>query len=265
MTTGIPAGARSAITRASSVAGLGVTITQRKSTLGGLARRAGPRRTLPEGPASVAAPGEEQQGGRAAGHGHLDVGPVRTHPGRRRRRQSRPGSGGPEGSGWRGRAGRPVRRSSRRRRIGRPAAWPHGSKPALGAGSTRRARHVPICPGANRSVGSDRAGRPGGGGAVGAVGIDVVGGLALDGAGRGSRGRAARTMARPRPAAAPGRQRRRRRAPTWSIVATPWEGVLTTVAPLEEALAGKIVISMANALTRWGQRHGAAAPADRAR
>ena len=37
------------------------------------------------------------------------------------------------------------------------------------------------------------------------------------------------------------------------IVATPWEGVLTTVSALEEALAGKIVISMANALTRWGR------------
>jgi 8-hydroxy-5-deazaflavin:NADPH oxidoreductase len=36
------------------------------------------------------------------------------------------------------------------------------------------------------------------------------------------------------------------------VVATPWEGVLTTVVSLEEALAGKIVISMANALTRWG-------------
>jgi 8-hydroxy-5-deazaflavin:NADPH oxidoreductase len=37
------------------------------------------------------------------------------------------------------------------------------------------------------------------------------------------------------------------------VVATPWEGVLTTVAALEERLAGKIVISMANALTRWGR------------
>jgi NADPH-dependent F420 reductase len=37
------------------------------------------------------------------------------------------------------------------------------------------------------------------------------------------------------------------------IVATPWEGVLTTVAALAEPLAGKIVISMANALTRWGR------------
>jgi 8-hydroxy-5-deazaflavin:NADPH oxidoreductase len=37
------------------------------------------------------------------------------------------------------------------------------------------------------------------------------------------------------------------------VLATPWEGVLTTVAPLEAALAGKIVISMANALTRWGK------------
>ena len=37
------------------------------------------------------------------------------------------------------------------------------------------------------------------------------------------------------------------------VVATPWDGILATVAPLEEALAGKIVISMANALTRWGK------------
>ncbi len=37
------------------------------------------------------------------------------------------------------------------------------------------------------------------------------------------------------------------------VVATPWEGVLTTVTALEPALAGKIVISMANALTRWGK------------
>lgn len=37
------------------------------------------------------------------------------------------------------------------------------------------------------------------------------------------------------------------------VVATPWDGVLATLAPLEEALAGKIVISMANALTRWGK------------
>lgn len=36
------------------------------------------------------------------------------------------------------------------------------------------------------------------------------------------------------------------------VVATPWDGVLSTVAPLEPLLAGKIVISMANALTRWG-------------
>ncbi len=36
------------------------------------------------------------------------------------------------------------------------------------------------------------------------------------------------------------------------IVATPWEGILTTVTPLADRLAGKVVISMANALTRWG-------------
>ncbi len=36
------------------------------------------------------------------------------------------------------------------------------------------------------------------------------------------------------------------------VVATPWDGVLATLAPLEEALAGKTVVSMANALTRFG-------------
>lgn len=37
------------------------------------------------------------------------------------------------------------------------------------------------------------------------------------------------------------------------VVATPWDGVLSTIAPLQEALAGKIVVSMANALTRFGK------------
>ncbi|MCU4184881.1 NADPH-dependent F420 reductase [Acidiferrimicrobium sp. IK] len=37
------------------------------------------------------------------------------------------------------------------------------------------------------------------------------------------------------------------------VVATPWEGVLSTVTDLAEPLAGKIVVSMANALTRWGK------------
>lgn len=37
------------------------------------------------------------------------------------------------------------------------------------------------------------------------------------------------------------------------VVATPWEGVTATVAALADALAGKIVVSMANALTRWGK------------
>jgi 8-hydroxy-5-deazaflavin:NADPH oxidoreductase len=37
------------------------------------------------------------------------------------------------------------------------------------------------------------------------------------------------------------------------IVATPWDGVLSTVAALKDHLAGKIVISMANALTKWGK------------
>ncbi len=37
------------------------------------------------------------------------------------------------------------------------------------------------------------------------------------------------------------------------VVATPWEGVLSTVADVQAALEGKIVISMVNALTRWGR------------
>lgn len=37
------------------------------------------------------------------------------------------------------------------------------------------------------------------------------------------------------------------------LVATPWDGILTTVEPLAGALSGKVVISMANALTKWGK------------
>jgi NADPH-dependent F420 reductase len=37
------------------------------------------------------------------------------------------------------------------------------------------------------------------------------------------------------------------------VAATPWEGLLTTVTELREPLKGKLVISMANALTRWGK------------
>lgn len=37
------------------------------------------------------------------------------------------------------------------------------------------------------------------------------------------------------------------------VVATPWDGVLATIEPLQDALAGKIVVSMANALTRLGK------------
>ncbi|MDQ2728549.1 MAG: NADPH-dependent F420 reductase [Actinomycetota bacterium] len=36
------------------------------------------------------------------------------------------------------------------------------------------------------------------------------------------------------------------------VVATPWEGVISTVDGLRDDLAGKLVVSMANALTRWG-------------
>jgi hypothetical protein len=37
------------------------------------------------------------------------------------------------------------------------------------------------------------------------------------------------------------------------IVATPWEGVVSTVKPLRDLLAGKVVISMANALVKEGK------------
>lgn len=37
------------------------------------------------------------------------------------------------------------------------------------------------------------------------------------------------------------------------IVATPWEGVPATLADLAPALEGKLVISMANALAKWGR------------
>lgn len=37
------------------------------------------------------------------------------------------------------------------------------------------------------------------------------------------------------------------------VVATPWDGILTTVGELADTLAGKVVVSMANALTRWGR------------
>lgn len=37
------------------------------------------------------------------------------------------------------------------------------------------------------------------------------------------------------------------------VVATPWDGAAPTVAPLADALEGKIVICMANALTRVGK------------
>ena len=38
------------------------------------------------------------------------------------------------------------------------------------------------------------------------------------------------------------------------VIATPWDGILSTLEPLEDPLAGKVVVSMANALTRWGKR-----------
>ncbi|MDQ6838357.1 MAG: NADPH-dependent F420 reductase [Actinomycetota bacterium] len=37
------------------------------------------------------------------------------------------------------------------------------------------------------------------------------------------------------------------------VVATPWEGVLSTVEAVRDDLGDKLVVSMANALTRWGK------------
>ena len=38
------------------------------------------------------------------------------------------------------------------------------------------------------------------------------------------------------------------------VVATPWEGAVSTVKELASELAGKIVVSMVNAMARWGDR-----------
>ncbi len=38
------------------------------------------------------------------------------------------------------------------------------------------------------------------------------------------------------------------------VVATPWEGAAATVGELSGELAGKVVVSMVNAMTRWGAR-----------
>jgi len=44
------------------------------------------------------------------------------------------------------------------------------------------------------------------------------------------------------------------------VVATPWEGVVSTVKPLAGALAGKVVVSMANALVKEGREFLALIP-----
>jgi hypothetical protein len=38
------------------------------------------------------------------------------------------------------------------------------------------------------------------------------------------------------------------------VVATPWEGAVSTVRGLASELSGKIVVSMVNVMTRWGDR-----------
>lgn len=38
------------------------------------------------------------------------------------------------------------------------------------------------------------------------------------------------------------------------VLATPWEGALSTVGELERELSGKILVSMVNAMTKWGNR-----------
>ena len=47
------------------------------------------------------------------------------------------------------------------------------------------------------------------------------------------------------------------------VLATPWEGAVTTVKELAPELSGKIVVSMVNAMTRWGDRFVPVAAADR--
>lgn len=44
------------------------------------------------------------------------------------------------------------------------------------------------------------------------------------------------------------------------IVSTPWEGTTATIGPLRDALAGKVVVSMVNALVREGREMLALAP-----
>lgn len=38
------------------------------------------------------------------------------------------------------------------------------------------------------------------------------------------------------------------------VVATPWEGAVQTVGELSKELAGKVVVTMVNAMVRWGDR-----------
>jgi NADPH-dependent F420 reductase len=45
------------------------------------------------------------------------------------------------------------------------------------------------------------------------------------------------------------------------VVATPWDAVVATVRPLAEALAGKVVVSMVNALVKEGREMVALVPA----
>jgi len=44
------------------------------------------------------------------------------------------------------------------------------------------------------------------------------------------------------------------------VVATPWDGLVTTVAPLRAALSGKVVVSMVNALVKEGREFVALMP-----
>ena len=48
--------------------------------------------------------------------------------------------------------------------------------------------------------------------------------------------------------------------PTLVVVATPWDGAVATVKPLAAALAGKVVVSMANALVKEGREFLALMP-----
>ena len=87
-----------------------------------------------------------------------------------------------------------------------------------------------------------------------AIGIEVVVGLAVEGAGRRDRQDLDANDGRTGSLAAPPRRQRRRRRGRSGRRRHPWDGVLDhRRRRWRQRLTGKIVVSMANALTRWGK------------